>query len=498
MIECPACGTRADDGARFCASCGTRLPLAAATGGASAAQGRDGRLHRHRRLDGAGVRARSGSAACADEPLLRRDARRGASVTAGGSTSSSATRSWRSSAYRSSHEDDALRAVRAASGMRDRARTRSTTSSTGDSASVCRLAPASTPATCSPATRRRLDSFTVGDAVNVAARLEQNAAPGEILLGETTYALVRHGAHAEPIEPLAGQGQGRPAARISARGRRGTRTVDPAAPRLPARRPRRRRAAGGRGVRGRGARPPLPPRPDPRTGRSREVAVGGRGHRRDRAPRHGVVRPMPVVRRGHHVLAARRDRSRRGGSRRRRRWRRRRPQAGQVGRRRRRCGADRRAAGRRHRRRFRVGGGRRDLVGRAKAVRVGGAAPPVAGRARRRPLGRADAARPRRSRPGVDAGCADHGDVHRSAGAARPPAGLGRERPRLDDDPPRAALRRRQRDADRQPARRLIAATGAAEPDHRRGGGHPAVRRGDARHADRLRKPAPGRRRVAG
>src|SRR5207253_5470070 len=34
-------------------------------------------------------------------------------------------------------------------------------------------------------------SLVVGDALNVAARLEQTAAPGEILLGPGTYALVR-------------------------------------------------------------------------------------------------------------------------------------------------------------------------------------------------------------------------------------------------------------------------------------------------------------------
>ncbi len=50
-------------------------------------------------------------------------------------------------------------------------------------------------------------SLVVGDAVNVAARLEQVAASGEVLLGPQTYALVRQHVDAERTEPLALKGK---------------------------------------------------------------------------------------------------------------------------------------------------------------------------------------------------------------------------------------------------------------------------------------------------
>lgn len=45
-------------------------------------------------------------------------------------------------------------------------------------------------------------TMVTGDAVNVAARLEQNAKPGEILIGETTTRLVRDAVKAEQVDPL--------------------------------------------------------------------------------------------------------------------------------------------------------------------------------------------------------------------------------------------------------------------------------------------------------
>jgi class 3 adenylate cyclase/ketosteroid isomerase-like protein len=52
----------------------------------------------------------------------------------------------------------------------------------------------------------------VGDTVNVAARLEQAAAPGEVLVGSETYRLVRDDARLEPVAPLELKGKGRPVA----------------------------------------------------------------------------------------------------------------------------------------------------------------------------------------------------------------------------------------------------------------------------------------------
>jgi class 3 adenylate cyclase/tetratricopeptide (TPR) repeat protein len=49
--------------------------------------------------------------------------------------------------------------------------------------------------------------FTAGDTVNVAARLEQAAQPGEVLLGESTLRLVRDAVEVEGVAPLALKGK---------------------------------------------------------------------------------------------------------------------------------------------------------------------------------------------------------------------------------------------------------------------------------------------------
>ncbi len=96
------------------------------------------------------------------------------------------------------HEDDALRAVRAASEMRGALPELGVQARIGVSTGEVVTG-----------TEERL---ATGDAVNVAARLEQAAQPGEILLGEETLHLVRETVEAESVEPLGLKGKAEPVA----------------------------------------------------------------------------------------------------------------------------------------------------------------------------------------------------------------------------------------------------------------------------------------------
>ena len=104
------------------------------------------------------------------------------------------------------HEDDALRAVRAAAEMREeaaalRGELRSERGIEFGMRIGVNTGEAVTGASPSGG------HFTAGDIVNVAARLEQAARPGDILLGRDTFTLVRHAVEAEPVAPLTVKGK---------------------------------------------------------------------------------------------------------------------------------------------------------------------------------------------------------------------------------------------------------------------------------------------------
>ena len=99
------------------------------------------------------------------------------------------------------HEDDALRAVRAAADMR---------SALGplneelerDFAVTLQVRIGVNTGGVIVGEQRAGGSMATGDAVNVAARLQQAASPNEVLIGGDTYRLVRHAITAEPAGPF--------------------------------------------------------------------------------------------------------------------------------------------------------------------------------------------------------------------------------------------------------------------------------------------------------
>jgi len=107
------------------------------------------------------------------------------------------------------HEDDALRACRAALEMQARlAGLNEDFERRFGTRIALRIGVNTGEVVTGDASSR--ETFVTGDAVNVAARLEQAAGPGEVLLGESTHRLVRDAVRAEEVEPLSAKGKSEP------------------------------------------------------------------------------------------------------------------------------------------------------------------------------------------------------------------------------------------------------------------------------------------------
>jgi class 3 adenylate cyclase/tetratricopeptide (TPR) repeat protein len=104
------------------------------------------------------------------------------------------------------HEDDALRAVRAATDMRAALEELNVDLEREWSVSLAVRIGVNTGEVVAgdPAAGQTL---VTGDAVNTAARLEQAAEAGQILIGEDTFHLARDAVEAEPVDPLALKGK---------------------------------------------------------------------------------------------------------------------------------------------------------------------------------------------------------------------------------------------------------------------------------------------------
>jgi class 3 adenylate cyclase/tetratricopeptide (TPR) repeat protein len=99
------------------------------------------------------------------------------------------------------HEDDPLRAVRAASGMQEALAALNDELERDHDVRIAIRIGVNTGEVVAgdPTAGQRL---VTGDTVNVAARLEQAAGSGEVLLGGSTYRLVKDAVEVEPVEPL--------------------------------------------------------------------------------------------------------------------------------------------------------------------------------------------------------------------------------------------------------------------------------------------------------
>src|SRR5438309_1118369 len=200
MIRCASCGEENPDRARFCLNCATPLAFAATTAGevrktvtilfadvvSSTSRGE--------RTDPESTRRLLGRYFGEIKQVIERH---GGTVEKFIGDAVMAV-----FGIPTLHEDDALRAVKAAADIRESLERLNADLRQRRGLAILLRTGVNTGEVVAgdPSAGQTL---VTGDTVNTAARLEQAARPGEILLGPTTYGLVRDAVVVEPTEPIA-------------------------------------------------------------------------------------------------------------------------------------------------------------------------------------------------------------------------------------------------------------------------------------------------------
>jgi class 3 adenylate cyclase len=191
MLTCPSCGRESPDGFAFCGACGTAFaPVAAAREVRKVVTvvfcDVSGSTALGERLDPEAMRRTMGRYF---EEIRLIVERHGGTVEKFIGDAAMAV-----FGIPVAHEDDALRAVRSVAEIRDRL------TALGEELAVALSF--RTGVNTGEVVAGEGETLVTGDAVNVAARLEQAATPGEILIGAETLALVRDAVTVEAVEPL--------------------------------------------------------------------------------------------------------------------------------------------------------------------------------------------------------------------------------------------------------------------------------------------------------
>jgi class 3 adenylate cyclase len=205
---CPACGAGVAEDARFCAACGSPL--------AGPQQASEREVRKVVTVLFADVTGSTALGERLDPETLRRlmnryFARIRSIVEAHGGTVEKFIGDAVMAVFGIPriHEDDALRAVRAAWAIREALASLNAELTAERGVAIRFRTGVNTGEVVSgdPSTGTTL---VTGDTVNTAARLEQAAAPGEILLGRLTYSLVRDAVDAEPMDAIEAKGKADP------------------------------------------------------------------------------------------------------------------------------------------------------------------------------------------------------------------------------------------------------------------------------------------------